>query len=212
YATIYRGKSINTVAVWLAVVHPGSTNTGLSQLVKLAVRVHSVVANSAGAERLFSEMGHIQGSKRRNRLHYDKVHNLAMVRIDLKRQHQAAGLGESEAMSGSVSEADDEDEDDNAPVDLQILTARLADAMVDDEDDPEAIENVGPASSTDSAEHQQPRVRLFFGTAHPIPLHEVFNFPEIADGMGGGGWKDGVRILNKEPEAYETISTESVPK
>ncbi|CAE6453995.1 unnamed protein product [Rhizoctonia solani] len=216
HAAMYHndGKSINTVAVWLAVVHPGLANTGLSQLVKLAIRVHSVVANSAGAERLFSEMGHIQGSKRRNRLHYDKVHDLATVRIDLKRQHQAAGLvrkrarrhfdstpfestpqSESEAISDQALEvSDDEDEDDHAPVDLKVLAARLADATVDDEDDPEAIEDVGPVSSTHSVEHQQPRVRLFFGTARPIPLR-VF-------------WKDGVRILSKEREVYEMISTE----
>ncbi|CAE6518107.1 unnamed protein product, partial [Rhizoctonia solani] len=136
HATLYRneGKSVNTVAVWLAVVHPGSTNTGVSQLVELAVRVHSVVANSAGVERLFSEMGHIQGLKRRNRLHYDKVHDLATVRMDLKRQTSsgwAGSQGESEVASGSVSEAsDDEGDEDTTPVNLKVLAARLANATV----------------------------------------------------------------------------------
>ncbi|CEL52827.1 hypothetical protein RSOLAG1IB_11172 [Rhizoctonia solani AG-1 IB] len=181
-------------------------------------------------------MGHVQGSKRRNRLHYDKVHDLATVRMDLKRQHQVAGLirkrarrhfnstsfeatsllhqSSPEIASGSVSdsEASDDEDDSDVPVDLKILAARLADATVDDEDEdhPEAPEAVG------STECQGPRVRLFFGTAHPIPLRDVFKFAEVNNNVNDNGlgvfWEDGVRILSKERKVYECISSESVPE
>ncbi|KAG8689624.1 hypothetical protein FRC11_001571, partial [Ceratobasidium sp. 423] len=60
-------------------------------LVHLAIHVLSIVANSAGCERLFSEMGYIH-TKHRNHLSYEKVFDTAVVRMNLKRQHAALGL------------------------------------------------------------------------------------------------------------------------
>jgi hypothetical protein len=69
---------------------------GRHQLACLAKLILTVVANSAGAERLFSRMGNIH-TKRRNRMHHDKVHDLATVAMDLAAQHRAASLTQKRA-------------------------------------------------------------------------------------------------------------------
>ncbi|KAG9103726.1 hypothetical protein FRC06_008583 [Ceratobasidium sp. 370] len=142
YAAMYKKES--------TLPYPGTTNTSRHQLSCLAKLVLSVVANSAGAERLFNRMGHIH-SKRRNRMHHDKVHDLATLVMDLDAQHRAAGLeqaghtdvAEPNDHPDSASKAsDDEDEgemDDEAAVDLKVLAARVAEA-VDEDNDPEESE------------------------------------------------------------------------
>ncbi|KAG9085640.1 hypothetical protein FRC06_003524, partial [Ceratobasidium sp. 370] len=163
-------KPINLVALWSTLPNPGTTNSGRHQLSCLAKLILSVVANSAGAERLFSYMGHIH-SKRRNRMHHTKVHDLVTLAIDLDAQHRAAGFvrkqarwhfdqGPSQLVSeqgdcinntepngdpDAASEAsDDEDEDeiddDEAAVDLKALAARLTEAA-NEGDDPKDPEH-----------------------------------------------------------------------
>lgn len=61
--------------------------TGRNMLVKTAVHLLSIVPNSAGAERAFSQMGLIH-TRSRNRLHVQKVHKMVMVRMNLKRAHE----------------------------------------------------------------------------------------------------------------------------
>jgi hypothetical protein len=58
FATI-KDKDVDLLALWSALPFPGIANTGQHQLTCLAKLLLSVVANSAGAERLFSLMGNI---------------------------------------------------------------------------------------------------------------------------------------------------------
>lgn len=54
---------------------------------QLAMRIHSVVANSASCERLFSRMGLIH-TKQRNRLKLERVRDMASIGMHLKREEQ----------------------------------------------------------------------------------------------------------------------------
>ena len=55
---------------------------GQNQLVKLAIRILTVVTNSAGCKRLFSKMGLI-----RNRLGAEKVRDIAVLKTELQWEH-----------------------------------------------------------------------------------------------------------------------------
>ncbi|QRW24063.1 hypothetical protein RhiXN_10387 [Rhizoctonia solani] len=85
------GKPVNLVCVWLGLLTSNTANVGRQQLMHLAINVLSIVANSAGCEQLFSEMGYIQ-SKRCSCLSNKKTFNTAVVQMELKRTHAAAGL------------------------------------------------------------------------------------------------------------------------
>jgi hAT family C-terminal dimerisation region len=80
---------VNLLQIW------DSLNTGKrrgrNQLVKLAICILTVVANSAGCERLFSKMGLIH-SKVRNRLGTEKVRDMAVLKTELQREHVTEGL------------------------------------------------------------------------------------------------------------------------
>ncbi|KAM5544107.1 hypothetical protein V8D89_002293 [Ganoderma adspersum] len=66
-------------------------STGRNGLVKLAVRLLSIIANSASVEHAFSDFGTTH-SKRRNRLSVDKVHKTSIVRMTRRREHVELGL------------------------------------------------------------------------------------------------------------------------
>jgi hypothetical protein len=65
--------------------------TGRNCLTKLAIRILSVIANSAGCERSFSIFGNIH-TKRRNKLDTKTVHKTGILKTDITRRHAAAGL------------------------------------------------------------------------------------------------------------------------
>lgn len=79
---------------------------------RLAIRILSVIANSAGCERAFSQFG-ITHTKRRNRLSPEVVHKTATVKAARQRAYAAAGLtstarckrklGDDHPMLGSTS-------------------------------------------------------------------------------------------------------------
>ncbi|KEP45146.1 DUF659 family protein [Rhizoctonia solani 123E] len=93
YSEMYKneGKGVNLDALWSTIPCPGTINTGRHQLACLAKLVLSIVANSAGCERLFSCMGNIH-TKLRNRLNFERIHDIATVAMDIETQHQATGL------------------------------------------------------------------------------------------------------------------------
>ena len=64
---------------------------GRNRLVKLALHILSVIANSAGCERAFSHMGLVHTAIR-SKLGVDKVRKSTVVGMDIKRLHIDAGL------------------------------------------------------------------------------------------------------------------------
>ncbi|KDN48405.1 hypothetical protein RSAG8_02997, partial [Rhizoctonia solani AG-8 WAC10335] len=152
------GKPFNMVEVWTGILPYNAPNVGRHQLAHLATHILSIVANSAGCERLFSEMGHIH-TKRRNRLAYSKVFDTAVIRMDLKRKHAAEGLTRSRlkrqfgpqkiepafspVISATQVDQNDEAAEEVADVDMmeedpgldfRVVAAQLRQDVIDDED------------------------------------------------------------------------------
>ncbi|KAJ6625371.1 hypothetical protein B0H10DRAFT_2430458 [Mycena sp. CBHHK59/15] len=82
-------KRVSVVKVWEQ-LDTGEPN-GRNGLVKLAVWVLSIVANSAGSEHGFSKFG-LFLTKLRSQLSIQKVCKMTTVDMDLKRQHEELGL------------------------------------------------------------------------------------------------------------------------
>jgi hypothetical protein len=64
---------------------------GRNRFVMLAIRILSVVPNSAGCERQFSAFGRTH-TKIRNQLNEQTVHKMSVLKNELMRQHVAKGL------------------------------------------------------------------------------------------------------------------------
>ncbi|KAJ7034526.1 ribonuclease H-like domain-containing protein [Mycena alexandri] len=84
------GKQVDLVSIWRRMDNTKSL-CGRAGFVVLVVRNLSILPNSAGPERVFSEFGMIH-TKHRNCLNPQKVHNTSLVRADQMRAHAAAGL------------------------------------------------------------------------------------------------------------------------
>ncbi|THH14032.1 hypothetical protein EUX98_g9654, partial [Antrodiella citrinella] len=63
------------------------SDSGRNNFIKLAIRILSVVTNSASAERVFSQMG-LTHTRLRNRFKPLKVHKMVMLKMDLKRRYR----------------------------------------------------------------------------------------------------------------------------
>ncbi|KAH9889016.1 ribonuclease H-like domain-containing protein [Cubamyces lactineus] len=80
----HAGKPVNLLEVWRSAdTHDSS---GANGLVKFALRLFSIVPNSAGVERLFSLMGIIQ-TKLRNRIGVEKSRKVVLVKADINRTY-----------------------------------------------------------------------------------------------------------------------------
>ncbi|KAF8960686.1 ribonuclease H-like domain-containing protein, partial [Flammula alnicola] len=80
---------VNLLDIWSKMGGPNST--GASGFCNLAIRILSMVPNSAATECTFSTYGNTH-MKLRNRLKHKKVHDATLVRMDRKRAHRDAGL------------------------------------------------------------------------------------------------------------------------
>lgn len=67
----------------------GSDFNGRQGLVKLAIRILSIVVNSAGTERTFTKFGNTH-TKLRNRQSADSTHKITAVQMDIERDHANA--------------------------------------------------------------------------------------------------------------------------
>ncbi|EPQ55188.1 hypothetical protein GLOTRDRAFT_24480, partial [Gloeophyllum trabeum ATCC 11539] len=82
-------KAIDLVRIWKSLDQ--RKLEGRNMLVKLAIRLLSVIANSAGSERLFSCLGIII-SKIRNRLELGKANKMAKIKANMKDEQERNGL------------------------------------------------------------------------------------------------------------------------
>ncbi|CUA68261.1 Zinc finger BED domain-containing protein 4 [Homo sapiens] [Rhizoctonia solani] len=234
------GQLVNLVELWSSLLAPDELNTGRQQLIHLAINILSIVANSAGCERLFSEMGYTQ-SKRRSRLSNEKTFDTAVVRMELKRNHAAAGLTrarlrrqfglpltklETVPLPDSKKEDEhDETAEELAEIDtddelttnsIRKLAEKLAQDVNDDSDLPDSDDDAGgsliePEQQTNMGPRPK-RVRLFFGTQYPIPLRDLFNYnaPDL-EGQGLNIFKNaGLSNLQKELEAYDLLTRDAL--
>ncbi|KAG8752036.1 hypothetical protein FRC11_008738 [Ceratobasidium sp. 423] len=79
------GQEVNIVDVWRRL--DDDRYTGRNWLVKLAIRVLSIVSNSAGCERFISQMGYTQ-TKHRSRLDVERVRNTVVLKNALMHEYQ----------------------------------------------------------------------------------------------------------------------------
>ncbi|CAE6454793.1 unnamed protein product [Rhizoctonia solani] len=221
------GKLLNMIHVWSGLLAYKTPNSGRHQLAHLAIHVLSIVANSAGCERLFSEMGHIH-TKRRNRLGYQKVFDTAVVRMDLKRKHADEGrtrsrlkrqfgspaldsvvsgtdakkLNQSDELAESIGDVNAIEEQLVTPS-VRSLATQLRQDVLDDED-PLDDESDELAVTT-----LPKKVRLFFGTQSPILLRDLFDYTRNTgpEAHGLDFFKsNGLNNLDAELELYGLVT------
>lgn len=217
----FQDEDIDLVLIWSRL--DSQVLDGRNGVVKLAIRLLSVIANSGGCERVFSEFG-ITHTKRRNKLSPELVHKTAVLKAEMRRAHAAAGLlksrkarvfGENGAndvnpnISGPSSSADSES---RTPAPANEPHSRdQGDDLETDFNDIEA-ELINDAQAMQEYETYLNSLPILHSSAsqpcRPIPLEKLFNYTTTTgDHSRGLGfyWKGGLRNLEKELAAYETI-------
>ena len=193
---ITKNLPLDLVLVWTW-IDTGACN-GRNSIVKLAMYILSVIANSAGTERAFSDFG-ITHTKRRNKLDPEKVHKTGVLKMDLQRAHNEAGLTRSrrKRVFGEVDEP-----------------SRATEAVVPGDEDLEfhdletQLIQDAEAADVDVAEEDMliPPI-LPPTTVLPlkIPLSLLFDY---ATPSGSGlefYWKGGLKNLEQELAAYDLL-------
>jgi hypothetical protein len=157
--------------------HQQSHRNGIAGFVALAMRIVSIVPNTAATERLFSKFGIIH-TKLRNRLHPDKVRKQVVVRVDTMLKFPASSSSWSNKRKFSSTEDDTSDEGgettaaqtqpgaifEDRPF-TSIAEELVAEAAADDEINPLAVFAPG-----------QPTSHLPSDKAC-LELKNLFNFP-----------------------------------
>lgn len=195
---------------------------GRNAIVKLAIHIFSVVANSAGCERVFSNFG-VTHTKRRNKLDPKKVHNMAVVGMQIKREDRELGLARNrkkrkfeeimeEDQPLTLTSTDTSEHVD--PTDFQ----RYAEGLVrqvelsNQEDD----DDIFPPSIMPTL--SEPTIIPINGvqqaTRHPstsrnrktqIPLSELFNFTRRPEEGLEFYWPSSKKNLEEELQAHESV-------
>jgi hypothetical protein len=143
----------------------GHTNRGQGAFVNLAIRILSMVPNSASTESTFSIFGNTQ-TKIRNRLSVNKTHNATLVRMAWRQHFKDQGLTQSRkkrkfTISGTTLSATiDPDIDqmsighqelphqvlgDESDPDFATVAAALAREVQEEMGDEEVDEHAGPS-------------------------------------------------------------------
>lgn len=212
--------------VWLWKRLDKKSTTGRNTLVRLAIHLLSVIANSAGCKRAFSTFG-ITHTKIRNKLSAEKVHKTAVVKMDIRRAHAQAGLlrprqkqkfGE-ESPSSSSSDANDHpfarpptitpnehSDTDSDPTNFnEMVNGLIADSRsADNESDFDFDLPILEASSV--CRNPRPAIAA-------ITLEKLFIFPSDPSepALFEFYWKGGVQNLEAELQAYDLLYTDSNP-
>ncbi|CAE6462900.1 unnamed protein product [Rhizoctonia solani] len=113
-----QGKDVDIIKVW-ETLDDGSFS-GRNWLVKLAIRILSVVANSAGCERLFSQMGRIH-TKYRARLNLQRVRNTVVLKSALMRQFEESSETKHRKLKRKIRDYEEEEPEVGEPPNNSIL-------------------------------------------------------------------------------------------
>jgi hypothetical protein len=190
------------IDVWTGV------DTGENQFIQLAIRLLSIVANSAGCERFFSQLGGIH-TKDHNRLGHKTARNTAVVASDLHRSHVANGLtrkslkrkhmldaqlgdsdGRSEVIGGTVldeiagevlGEVSEGEVNFDACASELIREATSDDTTEDSSDEEDSAPSGSAGNGTSAIVAPPTRLFLFLSAASKTPLSKLFNFEVSGD-------------------------------
>ncbi|KAJ7049147.1 ribonuclease H-like domain-containing protein [Mycena amicta] len=191
---------------------------GRNGLVKLAIWLHSIVANSAGSERGFSKFG-LYLTKLCSQMAVEKVRKMYTVDMDLKRQHAELGLAtervqrryarfaeEHEAESRSMEDYEASESFD----DLAAQMIRHAEEAANENTTADSGTTSPAASDNDNDIDDDDAVY----TPADLALNKIFDFSlvntsEEADGEENAAlgfyWKGGIKSLEEELQIYDLL-------
>lgn len=236
FPSLHQKKPVDVVVVWEGI--DTEVASGRNLVTKMAILIQTVVANSAGCERLFSELGMVH-TKKRCLLGLAKAEKSSRVRMMLKRQHLKEGLGPNPRKRRLI-----EDELDHSPspgpqpphhsvhssaasresavtsnvVDFGLVSHQLIEQSEEDARDEEEDEqdqsqhsrqqNASNASSSRTDTPQRTRTR--------IRLEDLFRYPnsspsETSTAPWSGWekfWKGGLARFEEEGEILEILTEE----
>ncbi|KAJ7135463.1 ribonuclease H-like domain-containing protein [Mycena crocata] len=203
YAQSYKEakQPIDLVCIWKQFA--GTTQTGRSGFIHLAIRILSILPNSAGPERVFSVFG-ITHTKHRNRLEPQKVHDATTVRMDRQKlMQQLDCLADDEAAATvSPNVTAEVPADFNNMAELLINLANEEDS--DDDDDQIDIPNAPiPIPLVPTAAETVTSATARIPAYKKITLANLFKYPskESPAGEFEFFWQGGRDSLDTEEEA-----------
>ncbi|KAH8981951.1 ribonuclease H-like domain-containing protein, partial [Lactarius hatsudake] len=114
-------RDVNLVRLW-STLDNGKMG-GRNLLVKFAKHILSIIPNSAGCERTFSQMG-ITHSKLRNRMALDTCHKTITVKMDLRRSQKEDGPSQTRSRKRKHPETEtgEDSEAEESPYDYRSTT------------------------------------------------------------------------------------------
>ncbi|KDQ48947.1 hypothetical protein JAAARDRAFT_187260 [Jaapia argillacea MUCL 33604] len=205
-------KELDLIQIW-APLNSDGTIVGRNGLVQLAIRILSIVANSAGIERIFSCKGIIQ-TARRTRLHSDKVHKTVVLKQDLHRRHSEAGLlkPRQKRKFGALDISEPSDDEEDVANFRSIATVLINDATAADGDtDSDSDDNDHDDTPLPRRTARQP----FFREKDSFKLANLFDLSDPARHEGPGlsfYWRGGIEKIAADMYELEfpTIGESSV--
>ncbi|KAJ7906110.1 hypothetical protein B0H13DRAFT_1880897 [Mycena leptocephala] len=202
-------KRVNVVKVWEQ-LDTGEKN-GRNRLVKLAMWLLSIVANSAGSERGFSKFG-IFISKLKSLLSIQRARKMNTIDMDLKRQQEELGLTTdwlkrkfaqfAEECAGEEGGSVGYDEADSF---TSLSTQLICDLNDDRNNDRNNDGNIPLDEEAEEDEEDVPAVH----SRSNYTLKELFQYPEndtesLENGLGFH-WSRGLKDLQDELELYDLL-------
>lgn len=199
-----------------------------SAFVKLAMRVLSIVPNSAGVERFFSKLGVVH-SKLRNRLKPEKAQKSVLIKADIGQMYGSGRRVQKRKFDHEDSSDAEEDDNRNAePVSADTGTQREEDVLAVDpdsftavvqdiiEDGDDSDEDDTPfATGTSSTSARPPNTTTApLPTAGPIPsratglsLRFLFSYPPPGSSTPlASYWGQAEANLERERQVHEGLS------
>jgi hypothetical protein len=130
-----QGDTVNLVNVWRE--SDTGREHGANGLVRIAMRIMAIVANSACTERVFSKFGTVH-TKIRNRMHPDKARKMTLLKMDIVQTYGAPPRGRKRKHS-------DDDDDEETSVQAPANQSETAPA-----NSPTSTSSDSPNSANDS--------------------------------------------------------------
>ncbi|KAJ6452036.1 ribonuclease H-like domain-containing protein [Mycena vitilis] len=218
-----RNEHVDLVSIWRRMDNSKMLQ-GRGGFVSLVVRILSMLPNSAGPERVFSDFGMIH-TKRRNRLSPQKVHKASLVRADRLKTHAAAGLipkrktrrcslAEDQAGLAALNTDEDgageNDDDDSIANDFDLMASVLINLAAQEE--PETGDTGSTPARTPSSAPPSATVLITDASTRippytKIPLENLFVYPSVGDAPGDLAffWRVGHAGVDQEERDMEIV-------
>lgn len=205
-------EEVDVVQVWRALEDRNTDDAfnGRQGFIKLAIRILSIVANSASCERSFTKFGNVH-TKLRNRL--SSTHDITTVSMDIDRDHANAKRKRPKRKFGDI----DSSQPSLPPSTPELLPQEsdefAAQDLLDPEHDATDFGLIADRLCAD-AEAQSADTEAAYSTYKfsQIPLSDVFIYPSWNSGISAQPgsilehfWKGGVRSVELEMDLHAAL-------